>query len=143
MRLYWKICKPKTYGTRVLIKHPNKPDEILLIRHTYGDQTLWNIPGGGFNPKKESAEEAARREVKEEIAIELDNLILTGEYQTSSEGKRDTVILFCGNIKEPKDFILSEEIAEVSWQNYRETMKRAEVAKVVGTAIKQVYPNQN
>lgn len=95
VRLYWRVFKPKTHGVRVLIVSASDADtRVLLVRHAYGDQSLWNIPGGGFNPKKESAAEAARREVTEELSLDCVDLREIGMYQTEGEGKRDTVVLF-------------------------------------------------
>ncbi|MEY3784590.1 MAG: hypothetical protein RLZZ230_912, partial [Candidatus Parcubacteria bacterium] len=100
--LYWRICKPKTFGARVVITHPQIPENVLLIRHTYGDTTLWNIPGGGYRPGKEKSEDAAKREVMEEVGINILNLKKVGEYYSDSEGKRDTVILFHGTTTETR-----------------------------------------
>ncbi len=141
VRWYWRVCRPKTFGVKVLIRHGVKNDEILLIRHTYGDQTLWNIPGGGYNPKKESAEEAANREVKEELGVPILNLIQIGEYKTSAEGKRDTVIMFVAEMTDANfnAIKLSSEVAEVTWQNYQIVAKRNDVALVARRAIETAF----
>ncbi|NUU77117.1 NUDIX hydrolase [Paenibacillus xylanilyticus] len=54
----------------------NKTGEILLVRHI--DDT-WGVPGG-FMELGESVEEAAMREVHEEIGIELKKLELYGVF---------------------------------------------------------------
>ncbi|WP_413374203.1 NUDIX hydrolase [Paenibacillus taichungensis] len=54
----------------------NKSGEILLVRHV--DNT-WGVPGG-FMELGESVEESARREVKEEIGIQIKKLVLYGVF---------------------------------------------------------------
>lgn len=137
LRWYWKIFKPQTFGVRALLKNSQNPDQVLLIRHTYGNRTLWNIPGGGYNPQRESAEMAILREVQEEIGVIPSEMSQVGEYKTNAEGKEDTIKLFVGVINEVK-FELSDEIAESVWQNIEVVKKRVEVAKVVGETIKKM-----
>lgn len=54
----------------------NKAGEILLVRHN--DDT-WGVPGG-FMELGESVEEAAMREVQEEIGIKIKKLELFGVF---------------------------------------------------------------
>lgn len=93
LRWYWKAFKPKTFGVKVIVQHPDT-NEILIVRHSYGDQMIWSLPGGSYRPKRESPQSAAKREAKEELGLELTNLQLLGEYKTTAEGKRDTVTIF-------------------------------------------------
>src|SRR3989338_69091 len=85
VKLYWRVLQPKSFGVKVLITYPTETSKVLLVRHSYGNTSLWNIPGGGYNPKKESAEIAAKREVFEELGVEVTQLSLLGEYLTSKK----------------------------------------------------------
>ena len=51
---------------------------VLLVKHSYGELN-WELPGGG-GEAGESVEEAARREAREEIGVELEVDRLTGVY---------------------------------------------------------------
>lgn len=51
---------------------------ILLVRHNY-ERHNWEIPGGIGEPG-ESAAETARREVREEIGLDVEVVRLTGVY---------------------------------------------------------------
>jgi 8-oxo-dGTP diphosphatase len=51
---------------------------ILLVHHDYGERN-WEIPGGGLEAR-ESAEDAARREAREETGAVLEIERLTGVY---------------------------------------------------------------
>ena len=100
-KIYWKIFKPKTFGVKVLIKVNN---QFLFIKNTYTCDDKYNIPGGGYNPKKEKAESAAKREVEEELGLILikEKLSYIGNYYSESEGKRDNVDIFLYDMK--RDF---------------------------------------
>ena len=65
---------------------------MLLIRHTYGDRR-WHFPGGMVR-RGESAEEAARRETREEVALALSSLTPIGEFTTRDKLMRDHVSCF-------------------------------------------------
>lgn len=56
----------------------DEADRVLLVRHSYGPLN-WEIPGG-ISEAGESAEGTARREVREEIGIEIAVEALTGVY---------------------------------------------------------------
>lgn len=51
---------------------------VLLVRHNYGRRN-WEIPGG-ISEAGESAEDTARRELREEIGVEIEIEVLTGVY---------------------------------------------------------------
>lgn len=111
-KVYWKYTKPKTYGVKAIISSANDPSKILLVRHSYGDTSKWHLPGGGYKPKKETAEQAVIRETKEELSLDVTKLQELGAYKTSAEGKRDTVTIFscCADMITLKQ---NAEIAEV------------------------------
>jgi 8-oxo-dGTP diphosphatase len=56
----------------------NDRGQVLLIRQSYGHRA-WDLPGGG-RERRESLEEALRRELREEIGIELASAELCGVY---------------------------------------------------------------
>lgn len=134
---YWKIFKPKTYGVKVLIFNPENNDEILIVRHSYGNKSLWNLPGGGYNPKKESAKQAAIREVREELDILITELHDLATYYTDTEGKRDTVIIFTGQIPN-KNPSLNKELLEYAWRNKNDIIDNTEVARIARYAVRQI-----
>lgn len=53
-------------AVRVLLL--DEADRVLLVRFHDGDQSWWCTPGGGIEPG-ESAVEAARRELREELGL--------------------------------------------------------------------------
>jgi 8-oxo-dGTP pyrophosphatase MutT (NUDIX family) len=105
-----------------------------LVRHSYGDRTLWNIPGGGYNPKKESSLDAAVREAQEELSIALKNPRIIGTYATNSEGKQDSVTIV-KDIVEKSTPKWRDEILEVRWVSSSSIQNGDDIARVVKYAV--------
>lgn len=89
LRAYWKVFKPKTNGVKTAIR--NADGQLLLIRNTYGSKT-WNLPGGGFKPRKQTLEEAATREIREELQISIHDARELFVYESRAEAKKDRII---------------------------------------------------
>jgi len=118
MRLLWKVFKPNTTGVRVAIFNEGK--EILLVKHTY--RNGYFFPGGGIH-NKETFENAAIREVFEEVGIKIEkeNLNFKGIYQYFKEGKNDVIAFFVVKIDEKEKVKIDEvEILEANWFSLKE-----------------------
>lgn len=114
-RLWWQLRRPRTFGVKVLLHHPEQPERFLAVRHSYVDQDRWALPGGRYRPARETPSDAARREVHEELGLrilgELDEL-RTLEVRT--EGKRDTLTLLSGSA-DGVEVRTSLELREARW----------------------------
>jgi 8-oxo-dGTP pyrophosphatase MutT (NUDIX family) len=135
LKMYWKIFRPRTFGVKVVIKHPELPDCFLLVRHSYGNQAKWNLPGGGYNPQRETPYQAAEREVKEELHVPLINPVIIGEHYSELQGKRDTISILSGSINDVSSLCLSDEVVEFSWLRFSEVSNNPNVAKIVKVAV--------
>lgn len=65
LRAWWFVRRPHTHGAGVALWHEGK---VLLIRTSYRD--CYSLPGG-FVGRGELSELAARRELQEELGIDL------------------------------------------------------------------------
>jgi 8-oxo-dGTP pyrophosphatase MutT (NUDIX family) len=81
----------KTRGVKVMVFNP--AGELLLIRNSYGRRHLFVLPGGGIG-RRESPDEAARREVREETALAAERLEPRSVHLSRAEGRIDTIHLF-------------------------------------------------
>lgn len=109
LQIYWKICKPKTYGSRAIVLCG---DHVLLVRHI--GIPYWALPGGRIE-EGETPEQCILRELKEELNISPSVVGLDlGVYVSNKEGKRDTVHVFVVNIT-TKDFMKQWELDDARW----------------------------
>ena len=82
------IVKPISVGVRVLLIQDKK---VLMVRHTYQDE--WYLVGGGTK-RKETLEEAARREAMEEADASLGDVELFGIYTNIFFLRTDHIAVF-------------------------------------------------
>jgi 8-oxo-dGTP pyrophosphatase MutT (NUDIX family) len=91
------LFRVRTTGVKVMIFNPS--GELLLIRNGYGDSGLYLLPGGGVS-RRESTQAAAIREVREELGIAVQDIEPLWSYESSREGKRDTIHVFKATTRE-------------------------------------------
>jgi len=87
------------------------PDLVLLVKHSYGERN-WELPGGR-GETRESGEETARREAREEVGLELYDMRLTGVYWDPSVDMHHFV--FRARVAERPRVADKSEITEVGW----------------------------
>ena len=110
LQLYWFLVRPKTFGVQCVIQ---QGDALLLVRNTYG-RKQWTFPGGGIS-RGETAEDAIRREVHEEVGLRLQALQHLGDFEAIIDYKRDHVAVFTGFSLERCMAIDTAEILEAKW----------------------------
>ena len=114
-RFWWRVRKPRTYGVKVLLRHPEQPELFLAVRHSYVDQDRWALPGGRYRPTRETPAVAARREVREELGLGIrGELAELRALEARTEGKRDTLTLLSGTA-DGVEVRTSLELREVRW----------------------------
>ncbi len=91
-RLYWFIFRPTLRGVKCIIENN---DKFLLVKLNYAHHR-WIIPGGGVK-KNESSLQAAVREVKEEVGLDVKNLVSIGSYTSNKDYKENIVEIFLAN----------------------------------------------
>lgn len=104
----WRVYHPITLGVRVIL---TRDGEVLLVRHTY--RPGWFLPGGGVH-RRESLEQAARREVREEAGARAGEMRLLGMYANFEDSKSDHVAVF-GATEVTLSGKHDDEIAELGW----------------------------
>lgn len=85
----WFVTRPRTRGVRAIVVTPE--GQVVLVRHSYIEG--WHLPGGG-QARGESAEQAALRELREEIGMESHGPVrVLGALAHRPNFRRDTVTL--------------------------------------------------
>ncbi len=77
-------------GVSVIIT--NLGGDVLLLKHSYGPQ-VWSVPGGGLG-RGEDPQAAARREVFEELGMELTRIDLVGTLDEVLSGSPHTAYIY-------------------------------------------------
>lgn len=81
---------PLTIGVRIIVRDGDS--HVLLVRHTYAPG--WHFPGGAVD-RRETAVDAAVRELREEALIEATSPPrLVGIYLSTVNRKSDHIVLF-------------------------------------------------
>ena len=95
----------------------NERQEVLLLDHVLRPRSGWGFPGG-FLDAGEQITDALKREVREEIGIELKNL----QFKRTRTFRRHIEVLYTANpVGTPE--VRSREIYEVRWFNPNELPK--------------------
>jgi 8-oxo-dGTP pyrophosphatase MutT (NUDIX family) len=112
LRVYWFVRRPKAVGVKCAV---TAGDRVVLVRHTYGDRDVWDMPGGAVK-RGESTLDAARREVREEIGVEARDWRNLGGIYLIIRGKRNR-LYGCAGVVDPSAPVAVDEveIAEAEW----------------------------
>ncbi len=92
-RRWRKLVKRPLRGVSVVLT--DAKGDVLLVRHTYG-RPSWALPGGGLS-RSEDPLDGARRELFEELALDLPDLELIGELDEVISGSPHQAYVFAAN----------------------------------------------
>lgn len=98
-----------SFGAHAIIF--NSVGHVLLLKLTYGNKG-WSTPGGSIEPG-ETIHEALLRECREELGVEVQNVVLTGFYYHSIVNSQ--VAMFRCSLPENEEIKLSVEHSEYQW----------------------------
>jgi len=107
---YWFLLRPRVSGVKCVL---TRADEVLLVRHTYGDRE-WDLPGGAIR-RGEPPLDTARREMHEELGVLIDDWHPLGEVHGVVHHRRDTLHCFEAEVRDGRLEIDRGELAVVRW----------------------------
>jgi 8-oxo-dGTP pyrophosphatase MutT (NUDIX family) len=110
LRVWWFLARPHTNGVKLVIW---SGDEILFVRHTYGDRRVWEVPGGGRR-RGESAADAARREAREELGLDIETWSSVGIVESREHATAHLTCLAARYDDAPLR-LSRAELAEARW----------------------------
>lgn len=112
--LYCEACQKywfDSFSTCVIVLIANEKGEVLLLRQDYLSKQHATIVSGYMKPQ-ENAEQAARREVLEEVGISLSRMRYVGSCWFDSG---DMLMLDYIGYAERSETRLSEEVDAATW----------------------------
>jgi len=114
LRVWWFVRRPDSYGAFVLLW---RGDEILLIRNSY--RSGYTVPSGNID-RGETPRQAARRELAEEVGLEVreSELEYVGEVHLEFERRRDHSSFFELHREPGRPLDLRIDRREVVWAEF-------------------------
>jgi ADP-ribose pyrophosphatase YjhB (NUDIX family) len=107
------VRRPDTRGVKCVVRDAD--GRVVFVRHTYGDRRSWEIPGGNLR-RREDPEVAVRREMREELGVELHGLRAIGRVEVTGKSKRTVLHCFEGSVGPGVELRVDPgELAEVRW----------------------------
>jgi 8-oxo-dGTP diphosphatase len=121
LRVWSWVCRPATHGACVALWHDGK---VLLIRTSY--RNCYSLPGG-FVRRGEPSEQAARRELREEVGVDLPDgeLRLAWSGTLPFESRQDTVDIWEILLEQvPAVRLASRELVWADWARPADVLGR-------------------
>ena len=110
LSVYRSVAKPALRGVKCVLVDS---DRILLVRHTYGPHE-WDFPGGGLK-RNESPLSAARREMREELGVDIDTWRAIGDVRSRLQHTKSTMHCFRAELNEPHLTLDRGELLAARW----------------------------
>ena len=111
LHVWWRVAHPRTRGMRCVVM---RGEDVLLVKHTYGDQTSWVLPGGRVK-RGERPVETARREMQEELGLELRRPRIVDRFPERERGRRETVYGVLAQADSPVPDLNLAELRDAAW----------------------------
>jgi len=111
LRPWWFLTRPHTLGVKAVVRHG---DEVLLVRHTYTRQALWDAPGGFLHPG-EDPERAVVRELGEELGLRPTATTMIARAPFNGDHKREILHAFVADVADRSFTPSPAEIGEARW----------------------------
>lgn len=105
--------RPHTHGVKCIVRSDGG-GEVLFVRHTYGERGSWELPGGGLR-RREQPEAAVRREMREELGIDLVDVREVGRVEVAAHHKRTLLHCFAARTGGAPLRLAAAELAEARW----------------------------
>jgi 8-oxo-dGTP pyrophosphatase MutT (NUDIX family) len=110
LRTYWFVSRPTLRGVKCVI---TDGQDVLLVRHTYGARA-WDLPGGTIK-RGEPPIDTARREMREELGLRIEDWAPLGEVWANIHHCRDTLHCFQATLRAPQLELERAELEAAAW----------------------------
>lgn len=110
LRGYWFVARPQTNGVKCVL---TIGDRVLLVRHSYGARG-WDLPGGSVR-SGEAPENTARREMQEELGLDVERWHPIGQLEVDIDHRRDHIHCFQAELPSPEVTIDEAELTAARW----------------------------
>ena len=122
------------FTTSIICAVVNECGEIALLRQDYVSKTHY-VCVAGIMKLGESAEETAKREVKEELGLDVSELEF---IQTYPYIKKEMLMLGFKAVVKKADFILSGEVDKAEWVNLGQALDKLREGSIAWQLVNEV-----
>jgi len=122
------------FSTCIICAVVNEQKEIALIRQNYISTSNY-VCIAGYIKMNESAEETARREVKEEIGQDVEKLEYIHSYPL--ERKEMLMLGYKATVKK-KELTLSGEVDSAEWVKFEDALSKLREGSIAWQLVKRV-----
>lgn len=123
------------FSTCIIVMVVNECEEVALLKQGYLS-SQYRVLVSGYMKPGESAEDCTRREVLEELGIELEELRIVG---TDWFARRDQLMIgFVGRARK-QAFKLSEEVDSAAWVPVEQAPELMHPGKSISTELVRRY----
>lgn len=124
------------FTTSIICAVVNEYNEIALLRQAYVSTTKY-VCVAGIMQLGESAEETAKREIKEELGLDVTHLQYIRSY--AYEKKEMLMLGFKAEVKKA-EFRLSGEVDAAEWVTYENALDKLREGSIAWQLVKEVLP---
>jgi 8-oxo-dGTP pyrophosphatase MutT (NUDIX family) len=133
LNAWWFVTRPHKRGVKCVL---TDGDRVLLVRHTYGRRD-WELPGGG--PRRhEQPLDAARREMREELGLAIDEWTPLGVIEATFYHRHDTLHICHAEVTAPTLKLDRAELATAAW--FERDALPDERGRYVSTILARLHP---
>lgn len=121
------------FSTCIICAVVNEQREVALLRQNYVSTTQY-VCVAGYIKMGESAEETARREVKEEIGQEVEELTFIQSYPYD---KKEMLMLGYKATVKKHQLSLSDEVDSAEWVKYEDALGKLREGSIAWQLVKK------
>lgn len=139
---YCPSCKVPLWDmftTSIICAVVNECGEIALLRQDYVSKTHY-VCVAGIMKLGESAEETAKREVKEELGLDVSELEF---IQTYPYIKKEMLMLGFKAFVKKADFVLSQEVDKAEWVNLAQALDKLREGSIAWQLVNEVIKSEH
>lgn len=122
------------FTTSIIAAVVNEQNEIALLRQNYVSATNY-VCVAGIMKLGESAEDTVRREVKEEIGLDVEEVKFVRSYPYE---KKEMLMLGYKAVVKKSDFTISGEVDSVQWVRFENALDLLREGSIAWQLVKTV-----
>ena len=123
------------FNTSIICAVVNENNEVALLRQSYVSTTNY-VCVAGHMKSGESAEETVKREIKEEIGQDVNQLIYIRSYPY--EKKNLLMLGFLAKVKK-QEFVISGEVDSVEWFPIEEAQSKLREGGIAWQLVGEIF----